>query len=65
MENLTKKRGPVEARSLVEIARLQLSYGDRARFQVSGLEAEEAGRRIRRLPLKGQRLRGADEGSGS
>lgn len=49
MENLTKKRGPVEARSLVEVARLQLSYGDRARFQLSGLQAEEAGRRIRRL----------------
>ncbi|MBV8899056.1 MAG: phosphoenolpyruvate--protein phosphotransferase [Verrucomicrobia bacterium] len=49
VENLTKKRGPVEARSLVEVARLQLSYGDLARFQLSGLEAEEAGRRIRRL----------------
>lgn len=53
VENVTKKRGPVEARSLVEVARLQLSYGDLARFQLSGLEAEEAGRRIRRLAAQG------------
>ncbi|MBV9999392.1 MAG: phosphoenolpyruvate--protein phosphotransferase [Verrucomicrobia bacterium] len=64
VENLTKKRGPVEARSLVEIARLQLSYGDRARFQLAGLQAEEAGRRIRSLAAQrfGEEASGTEPG---
>ncbi|MBV9490543.1 MAG: phosphoenolpyruvate--protein phosphotransferase [Verrucomicrobia bacterium] len=49
VENLTKARGPVDATSLVEIARLQISKGDRARFHVAGPQADEAIERIRAL----------------
>src|ERR1700746_1033665 len=36
IENLSAKRGPIAAKSLVDLARLQIRHGDQIRFNVAG-----------------------------
>jgi multiphosphoryl transfer protein len=47
--NVTGNRGPVPASSLTGLARLQISQGDRLRFQVAGRDRIEALRTIQQL----------------
>jgi multiphosphoryl transfer protein len=42
IENLSAKRGPVAAKSLVELARLQVRQGDQVRFSIAGPDQEAA-----------------------
>ena len=42
IENLSAKRGPIAAKSLVDLARLQVRQGDQVRFSISGLDQEAA-----------------------
>jgi multiphosphoryl transfer protein len=42
IENLSGKRGPIAAKSLVDLARLQVRQGDQVRFKVSGSDDEAA-----------------------
>jgi multiphosphoryl transfer protein len=42
LENLSGKKGPIAAKSLVDLARLQVRQGDQVRFKVSGPDEEAA-----------------------
>ncbi|MBV8227483.1 MAG: phosphoenolpyruvate--protein phosphotransferase, partial [Verrucomicrobia bacterium] len=42
MENLSANRGPVAAKSLVDLARLQVRQGDQVRFRIGGPDQEAA-----------------------
>ena len=42
IENLSAKRGPIAAKSLVDLARLQVRQGDQVRFSISGPDQEAA-----------------------
>ena len=42
IENLSAKRGPVAAKSLVDLARLQVRQGDQVRFSIAGPDQEAA-----------------------
>jgi phosphocarrier protein FPr len=42
IENLSAKRGPIAAKSLVNLARLQVRQGDQVRFSVAGSDQESA-----------------------
>jgi phosphocarrier protein FPr len=42
IENLSAKRGPVAAKSLVDLARLQVRQGDQVRFSIGGRDQEGA-----------------------
>jgi multiphosphoryl transfer protein len=42
MENLSAKRGPIAAKSLVDLGRLQIRQGDQVRFNVTGSDQEAA-----------------------
>jgi phosphoenolpyruvate-protein phosphotransferase/dihydroxyacetone kinase phosphotransfer subunit len=42
IENLSGKRGPIAAKSLVDLARLQVRQGDQVRFSITGLDQEAA-----------------------
>jgi phosphoenolpyruvate-protein phosphotransferase/dihydroxyacetone kinase phosphotransfer subunit len=42
IENLSAKRGPIAAKSLVDLARLQVRQGDQVRFSIAGLDQEAA-----------------------
>src|ERR1700746_1003596 len=42
IENLSAKRGPIAAKSLVDLARLQIRHGDQVRFNVAGPDQEAA-----------------------
>jgi phosphocarrier protein FPr len=41
-ENITTNRGPAQASSLVELARLQIRKGDRVRFRIAGNDRQKA-----------------------
>lgn len=41
-ENLTAHRGPAQASSLVDLARLQIRKGDRVRFRITGYDRQKA-----------------------
>jgi multiphosphoryl transfer protein len=49
IENLSAKRGPIAAKSLVDLARLQVRQGDHVRFTVAGPEQESALSAINKL----------------
>ena len=42
IENLSAKRGPIGAKSLVDLARLQVRQGDQVRFSIAGPDQEAA-----------------------
>src|SRR5215469_876972 len=42
IQNLSAKRGPIAAKSLVDLARLQVRRGDQVRFSVAGSDQESA-----------------------
>jgi phosphocarrier protein FPr len=42
IENRSAKRGPIAAKSLVDLARLQVRRGDQVRFTIAGLDEEAA-----------------------
>ena len=42
IENLSAKRGPIAAKSLVDLARLQVRQGDQVRFSIAGPDQEAA-----------------------
>jgi multiphosphoryl transfer protein len=42
IENLSAKRGPIAAKSLVDLARLQIRQGDQVRFSIAGPDQEAA-----------------------
>ena len=42
IENLSAKRGPIAAKSLVDLARLQIRRGDQVRFDITGPDQEAA-----------------------
>jgi phosphoenolpyruvate-protein phosphotransferase/dihydroxyacetone kinase phosphotransfer subunit len=42
IENLSAKRGPIAAKSLVDLARLQVRHGDQVRFSIAGPDQEAA-----------------------
>jgi phosphoenolpyruvate-protein phosphotransferase/dihydroxyacetone kinase phosphotransfer subunit len=42
IENLSAKRGPIAARSLVDLARLQIRHGDQVRFNIAGPDQDAA-----------------------
>ena len=41
-ENITANRGPAQASSLIELARLQIRKGDRVRFRITGNDRQKA-----------------------
>jgi phosphoenolpyruvate-protein phosphotransferase/dihydroxyacetone kinase phosphotransfer subunit len=42
IENLSAKRGPIGAKSLIDLARLQVRQGDQVRFSIAGPDQEAA-----------------------
>jgi multiphosphoryl transfer protein len=42
IENLSAKRGPIAAKSLVDLARLQIRHGDQVRFNIAGPDQDAA-----------------------
>src|ERR1700739_5033579 len=42
IENLSAKRGPIAAKSLVDLARLQIRHGDQVRFNIAGRDQDAA-----------------------
>jgi multiphosphoryl transfer protein len=42
IENLSAKRGPIAAKSLVDLARLQIRHGDQVRFNIAGPDQDGA-----------------------